>query len=121
MSAGQVTAGSLVSLYPGTVYQPQDPVLLQSVANQFILRCYDGVLLDGKSRGMSRLIYNSCVGRDQVRATDHPLTDCAADRNDQSSGHQLVDVLASQSSLRGAGTIHYSCLEELSLFPSDCQ
>jgi len=63
---GRIVEGSLVCLYPGTVYQPQDPILLQSVANQFILRSYDGVLLDGNNRGLSPLIFRSCTGRDQV-------------------------------------------------------
>ena len=53
-------------LYPGTVYQPHQPVLLQSIGNQYIFRCGDGVLIDGSSRGISRTIFRSCTGRDQV-------------------------------------------------------
>ena len=62
----QVRGGALVCLYPGTVYQPHQPVLLQSIGNQYIFRCGDGVLIDGSSRGISRTIFRSCTGRDQV-------------------------------------------------------
>ena len=62
----QVRCGALVCLYPGTVYQPHQPVLLQSIGNQYIFRCGDGVLIDGSSRGISRTIFRSCAGRDQV-------------------------------------------------------
>ena len=74
ISRGEVRAGSLVCLYPGTVYQPQDPVLLQSLGNQFILRCCDGLLLDGNNRGpLSPLIFRSCTGREQVTSTFNVL------------------------------------------------
>ena len=41
----------------GTVYQPYEPILFQSLANPFIFRCVDGVLIDGKDTGLSRMIY----------------------------------------------------------------
>lgn len=63
---GQVKKGSLVGIYAGTVYQPYQPILLQSVRNQFLFRCSDGVLLDGNDRSISRIIYKSCCSRDQV-------------------------------------------------------
>ena len=38
ISSGQAVGGSVVCLYPGTVYQPYQPILLQSLGNQFIFR-----------------------------------------------------------------------------------
>ena len=58
--------GSIVGVYPGTVYQPYQPILIQSVRNQFLFRCADGVLVDGNDRGISRVIFKSCSSRDQV-------------------------------------------------------
>lgn len=49
--------GQLVALYPGGLYLPQQPVLLPSLANPFILRCADGVLVDGCRRGLSGAIF----------------------------------------------------------------
>lgn len=66
LSAGHAARGSVVCLYPGTVYQPYQPVLLRSLANQFIFRCVDGVHVDGSHSPISRAIFRSCVGRDQV-------------------------------------------------------
>ena len=34
--------------------------------SRFIFRCKDGVHIDGSHTGVSRIIYSSCVGRDQV-------------------------------------------------------
>ena len=101
---GRLEEGSLACLYPGAVYQPQDPVLLQSVANQFILRCCDGVLLDGNNRGLSPLIFRSCTGRDQVmtRVVSSAMM-FPSDRNVEGGGHQLAHSLACQPSLCGAG------------------
>ncbi|XP_046463253.1 SET domain-containing protein 9-like [Daphnia pulex] len=64
VSKGTVTAGSIVALYPGTVYRVMEPLLLQSIVNPFIFRCIDGLHIDGKDRGISRKIFKSCVYRD---------------------------------------------------------
>ncbi|RUO97175.1 hypothetical protein BC936DRAFT_140858 [Jimgerdemannia flammicorona] len=40
-----------------------------SLRNSYILRCYDGVFLDGKSIGLSRHIYNSLYLRDNYPGT----------------------------------------------------
>jgi len=63
---GQVKEGDLVCLYPGTVYQPHHPILIQSLGNQFIFRCCDGTLIDGSHGWISRSIFRSCTGRDQI-------------------------------------------------------
>ncbi|CAI8025140.1 SET domain-containing protein 9, partial [Geodia barretti] len=57
ISQGKVPAGHLVALYPGTVYMPHEPLLLQSLRNPFVFRCVDGVMIDGNHRGLSRWIY----------------------------------------------------------------
>ena len=36
---------------------PYEPLLVQSIGNQFIFRCVDGVHIDGKDRGLSRMLY----------------------------------------------------------------
>ncbi|OQV12747.1 putative SET domain-containing protein 9 [Hypsibius exemplaris] len=61
---GVVQPDTLVALYPGTVYDAGEPVLLQSLANPYIIQCVDGCYIDGKSIGISRLIYKSCANRD---------------------------------------------------------
>ncbi|KAK2725293.1 hypothetical protein QYM36_001670 [Artemia franciscana] len=65
LSAGKAERGSLVALYPGTVYYPTDPIFFQSINNQFMFRCSDGVHIDGKDRGLSKSIFKSCVNRDR--------------------------------------------------------
>ncbi|KAG0725947.1 SET domain-containing protein 9 [Chionoecetes opilio] len=58
--------GQLMALYPGSLYLPQQPVLLPSLANPFILRCADGVLVDGCPKRLSGAIFRSCCSRDRI-------------------------------------------------------
>ncbi|KAM7147324.1 SET domain-containing protein 9 isoform 3-T3 [Molossus nigricans] len=66
ITKGVVPKGAVVSMYPGTVYQKHEPVFFQSIGNPFIFRCLDGVLIDGNDRGISRVVYRSCTGRDRL-------------------------------------------------------
>lgn len=63
---GFVPQATTVAMYPGTVYQPYQPILLQSIRNPFVFRCIDGVLVDGNDRGLSRVVFRSCSGRDRL-------------------------------------------------------
>ncbi|XP_067928925.1 SET domain-containing protein 9-like [Watersipora subatra] len=82
VTKGVIPKNHLVALYPGLIYQVGEPILLQSLANKFIFRCQDGVLLDGNDRALSKHLFRSCAGRDIVGAhlmcdiswlTDHPI------------------------------------------------
>ncbi|XP_012873953.1 PREDICTED: SET domain-containing protein 9 isoform X2 [Dipodomys ordii] len=57
---------SLISAGRGTVYQKYEPVFFQSIGNPFIFRCVDGVLIDGNDKGISKVVYRSCSGRDRL-------------------------------------------------------
>jgi hypothetical protein len=35
----------------GTVYMPSEPMLFVSLRNRYILKCLDGVFIDGKTTG----------------------------------------------------------------------
>lgn len=52
-------SGSLFccSYFTGTLYHPHEPILLPSIRNAFILRCLDGIHVDGNDRRMSKMIY----------------------------------------------------------------
>ncbi|KAJ6641895.1 SET domain-containing protein 9 [Pseudolycoriella hygida] len=62
---GTVNAGSIVGLYPGTVYMPNEPLFFPSLGNTFIFRCSDNVHVDGNDRWISKSIFRSCAVRDQ--------------------------------------------------------
>ena len=66
VTEGRVPEGALVAIYPGTVYLPFDPLLLVSIRNPYLLRRCDGMFLDGKSVGLSGLLYRSCANRGRV-------------------------------------------------------
>ncbi|NXY89142.1 SETD9 protein, partial [Alcedo cyanopectus] len=66
VTKGFVPKGTIVSMYPGTVYRKHEPIFFQSLGNPFIFRCIDGVLIDGKDKGLSRSVYRSCSRRDQL-------------------------------------------------------
>lgn len=66
VTQGQVPEGVVVAMYPGTVYQADEPVLFQSIRNPFVFRCIDAVLIDGNDKGLSKLVFRSCSGRDRL-------------------------------------------------------
>ncbi|XP_061474306.1 SET domain-containing protein 9 [Rhineura floridana] len=66
VTKGFVPKGTVVSMYPGTVYEKYEPIFFQSIGNSFIFRCIDGVLIDGNDKGISKAIYKSCSKRDQI-------------------------------------------------------
>ncbi|KAM8838939.1 SET domain-containing protein 9 isoform 1-T1 [Synchiropus picturatus] len=66
VSRGLVSKGATVAMYPGTVYQAYEPILLQSIRNPFVFRCIDGILIDGNDKGISKMLYKSCSARDRV-------------------------------------------------------
>ena len=65
---GKVSEGDSICIYPGTVYQPFEPIWLASINNHYILSCFDGVLIDAKPAQLSRIIYKSV--RNRVRFGD---------------------------------------------------
>ncbi|NWX85039.1 SETD9 protein, partial [Nothoprocta pentlandii] len=91
VSKGFVPEGTVVSMYPGTVYRKHEPIFFQSLGNPFIFRCIDGVLIDGNDKGLSRAVYRSCSRRDglgALRACDSSwLT--AAPHNPLALGHYV--------------------------------
>lgn len=68
VTSGCIERGTLVALYPGTLYEPGEPILLPSIGNSFVLRCVDGIHVDGNDKRISKIIYKSCVGRDSFRS-----------------------------------------------------
>ncbi|KFP73522.1 SET domain-containing protein 9, partial [Acanthisitta chloris] len=66
VTKGFVPRGTVVSMYPGTVYRKHEPIFFQSLGNPFIFRCIDGILIDGNDKGLSRSVYRSCSRRDQL-------------------------------------------------------
>ncbi|KAF9185845.1 SET domain-containing protein 9 [Haplosporangium sp. Z 11] len=57
-------AGSIVAMYPGTLYRPGEAIFFNSIYNWYILKCQDGVYVDGKAKGLSGSIFRSANGRD---------------------------------------------------------
>lgn len=65
VTQGSISKGQLVALYPGAIYEPFQPILFQSIGNQYILRCADGINIDGNNRGLSKIVYKSLYGRER--------------------------------------------------------
>jgi len=47
----------ILLVHAGTVYMLFEPLLVQSISNPFMFRCVDGIHIDGKDRGLSKMIY----------------------------------------------------------------
>ncbi|CAI4229019.1 unnamed protein product [Auanema sp. JU1783] len=78
--AGKIAKGQVAAFYPGTIYEPGDSILLQSLGNHFILRCMDGMTVDGNDRRLSKMVHRSANLRDlspaisdQTWLLDRPL------------------------------------------------
>lgn len=56
--------GQVLCFYPGTIYLPAEPILFVSLANQYILKCVDGLYVDGKRTGLSGKVYRSLYRRE---------------------------------------------------------
>lgn len=59
-----VPTGTIVALYPGTLYRPGEAIFFNSLQNRYILKCEDGIFVDGKPTGLSGSIFRSANGRD---------------------------------------------------------
>ncbi|KAF4108475.1 SET domain-containing protein 9 [Onychostoma macrolepis] len=75
VTQGRAPKGTIVAMYPGTIYQADEPIFFQSIRNPFVFRCIDGVLIDGNDRAISKTVYRSCSGRD--RLGPFLLSDCS--------------------------------------------
>ncbi|XP_052015595.1 SET domain-containing protein 9 [Apodemus sylvaticus] len=49
----------------GTAYHKYDPIFFHSIGNSSCFRCLDRILIDGNDKGISKMCYSSCNGRDQ--------------------------------------------------------
>ncbi|XP_073730714.1 SET domain-containing protein 9 isoform X1 [Misgurnus anguillicaudatus] len=75
VTSGHVQRGNIVAMYPGTIYQADEPIFFQSIQNPFVFRCIDGMLIDGNDKAISKIVYRSCSGRD--RLGPFHLSDCS--------------------------------------------
>ncbi|KGL79803.1 SET domain-containing protein 9, partial [Tinamus guttatus] len=97
ISKGFVPKGTVVSMYPGTVYRKYEPIFFQSLGNPFIFRCIDGVLIDGNDKGLSRAVYSSsspCAGGPAARvsaAVGQYVNNCSREK-DANVCYQEFDV-----------------------------
>lgn len=66
VTSGTVPPDTVAALYPGVVYSPGEPLLIQSLGNAFIFRCIDGLHIDGNDRSISKMIFRSCSHRDKI-------------------------------------------------------
>ncbi len=64
-----IPAGTIVSIYSGTVYAAGEPTFLPSIGNKFILQRKDGYLIDGNDRFLSKIIHSSCCKRERYYHT----------------------------------------------------
>lgn len=64
LNGAKQTKGQIVCFYPGTMYLPAEPILFVSLGNQYILKCVDGLYVDGKVSGLSGKVYKSLFKRE---------------------------------------------------------
>lgn len=53
LRGGRADPGAIVAMYPGTLYRPGEAIFFNSLHNRYILKCNDGIYVDGKANGES--------------------------------------------------------------------
>ncbi|ODM89627.1 SET domain-containing protein 9 [Orchesella cincta] len=124
LASGSAKPGSLIALYPGTIYMPSEPLFFPSIGNPFIFRCSDGVHIDGNDKWISKSIFKSCAARDKFRydlpccdeswLTSNPLNPLNIGQYVNNRSKSAVNnVVYQESSLRIALSISNSQRHEL--------
>ena len=124
---GLVPKGKIACLYPGLIYKPFNPILLVSIRNAYIFRCSDGIMIDGKAKGLSRTMYKSIHGRERLYGFK-PMCDISW-INDKYKYHanplNIGQIVNNQSSHFQANVMYEelnihsdSCIDVLSLLPN---
>ncbi|KAG2387287.1 hypothetical protein C9374_001619 [Naegleria lovaniensis] len=67
---GHVKKGQVVCLYPGMVYDSNDPIFFQSIGNHFINQRSPCCRVDGNDRFISKLFFQSYSTRDDIILTN---------------------------------------------------
>jgi len=60
---GKAGVHEVLSIYPGAVYNPGDPIFFPSFRNPYVIRRSDGVSIDGKYFSLSKYIYSSLAAK----------------------------------------------------------
>lgn len=63
---GKTERNQIVGIYPGLIYEQEDPALWCSLRNDYFLRRCDGSSVDGKYFGLSKWLFNSIAKRNQI-------------------------------------------------------
>lgn len=84
------------ALYPGLVYERGEPMFFSSISNHFVLRCFDGMIIDGKPVGLSKTLFNSTFKR--INDPSYPFE--FGDREWLTIGKQGQDPVLMSSNLR---------------------
>ncbi|KNC96033.1 uncharacterized protein SPPG_08628 [Spizellomyces punctatus DAOM BR117] len=112
---GKAPKGAIVAVYPGTVYAPGDPAFFQSLGNSYILRCYDGLLVDGKRNGLSGRIFRSLYRRHHP----DPHLDLIADQTWMEGGNvanpYAIGQIINNATSQHPANVHY---QELNIPPN---
>jgi hypothetical protein len=70
-----IPQNTIVAIYPGTIYYPGDPIFFVSLWNHYIIRCNNGVFIDGKPNGLSSFIFRSLYRRYFFPGAKYPPCD----------------------------------------------
>ena len=73
---GNAKEGDIISIYPGLIYYPADPIFFPSIKNSFILRFADGSLVDGKYKSLSAYLYRSIADRYSIYTNEGVISLC---------------------------------------------
>jgi hypothetical protein len=92
---GECSIGDVLAIYPGLVYEPEDPALWGSWRNDYFLRRGDGSSVDGKFYGISGWMFSSTAVRNAI-PTERGLLECC-DRQWISASRRIRAITQSAS------------------------
>lgn len=73
---GKTTKNQIVGIYPGLIYEQEDPALWCSYKNDYFLRRCDGSSVDGKYYGLSGWLYKSIAKKNAIFGENGKIDVC---------------------------------------------
>ncbi|CAO3658635.1 unnamed protein product [Rhizopus microsporus] len=118
LSGQRQTRGQIVCFYPGTIYLPSDPILFVSIANEYILKCVDGLYVDGKSTGLSGRIYRSVYKRENWPGAIE-ISDCSWMNQSRRSNPLAIGQMVNNCTGTHKANVCYQEIDLPIQFPSE--
>ncbi|XP_066912434.1 SET domain-containing protein 9-like [Clytia hemisphaerica] len=119
VKSGTVPKYGIASMYPGTIYYPMEPIFFQSIKNPYILKCVDGIMVDGNHQGISKKVFRSCSLRDHLGVYPSCDTSWLNAREKQTINPLAIGQIVNNAPIKNRANVVYQELDIPYTFPTN--